>query len=177
MADYPIFDSELEIRKEGSGRVLSGRFNYKETATIRDRGRVRKERFKSRAFKYAIEDDPERRIDILVGHSFDKPLASRQAGTLTIKDSDDAVTFEARLPDDGPSWVNDTVLAVGAGLMVGLSPGFSVPPRDVVPDAEELIPEPGNPDVHIRQVNHAVLREFSIVTSGAYQDASVDLRM
>lgn len=176
MDSFGYWPGELEIRARGGSRILTGRFNYGSTATIRDRGRVRKERFRSRAFKFAIEDDPERRIDILVGHSFDKPIASRQAGTLIIKDSDEAVTFEAKLPADAPTWVADTEKAVAAGLMVGLSPGFAVPPASVVPGAEELIPEPGNPGVQIRQVNQAVLREFSIVTSGAYRDATVDLR-
>ena len=100
MTDYPIFDGNLEIRQSGRGRVLGGRFNYRSMATIRDRGRVRKERFESRAFRFAIEQEPERRIDILVGHDYGKPIASRQAGTLTIEDSADAVTFEAVLPDD-----------------------------------------------------------------------------
>ena len=104
-------------------RILTGRFNYSSTATVRDRGRVRKERFEPRAFRFAIEDET-RQIDILVGHSFDKPLASRKAGTLEIADGDDGVTFEARLPDDPPSWVIDAERAIAAGLMTGLSPGF-----------------------------------------------------
>ena len=32
-----------------------------------------------------------------------------------------------------------------AGLAVGILPLFRVPPRDVVPNAEQDIPEPGNP--------------------------------
>lgn len=60
--------------------------------------------------------------------------------------------------------------------MVGLSPGFRVPPSSVVPGAERLIAEPGNPSVSIREINEAVLREFSVVTSAAYEDAVVDLR-
>ena len=51
-----------------------------------------------------------------------------------------------------------------------------MPPRNVVPDAESLIPEPGNPSVKIRQIRAAVLREFSVVTSGAYLEAGVELR-
>ena len=175
MNDFPVFDGELEIRRSGGGRVLSGRFNYGSMATIRDRGRVRKERFESRAFRYAIEDE-SRQIDILVGHSFDKPLASRKAGTLEIKDGQDGVTFEARLPDDPPSWVVDAERAIAAGLMTGLSPGFTVPPTSAVPDAERLEPEPGNPGVQIRVIREAVLREFSLVTAPAYPDAAVDLR-
>ena len=48
-------------------------------ATLRDRGRVtERKRFESRAFRYAIEQEPERRIDILVGHDFGKPIGEPQ---------------------------------------------------------------------------------------------------
>ena len=176
MPEFPIFEAgELEIRRSGQSRVLRGRFNYGSMATIRDRGRVRKERFEPRAFRFAIEDEA-RQIDVLAGHDFGKPLASRKAGTLEIVDGDEAVTFEARLPDDPPSWVIDAERAIAAGLMTGLSPGFTVPPAAVVPGAERLEPEPGNPGVQIRVISEAVLREFSVVTSAAYTDAAVDLR-
>ena len=96
MAEFPIFEaSKLEIRRSGGMRILSGRFNYGSTATVRDRGRVRKERFEPRAFRFAIEDET-RQLDILVGHDFGKPIASRKAGTLSIADGDDGVTFEAQ---------------------------------------------------------------------------------
>ena len=173
---YPIFEAALELRQSGGTRALHGRFNYSSTATIRDRGHVRKERFEPRAFRYAIDQDQERRIDLLVGHSYDRPLASRQAGTLIIEDSDDAVTFVATLPDDPPSWVVDAERAVAAGLMTGLSPGFSVPPTSAVPDAEALEDEAGNPGVQVRVIREAVLHEFSLVTRPAYQDAAVDIR-
>ena len=176
MAEFPIFEAgELEIRRSGRSRTVRGRFNYGTTAIIRDRGRVRKERFEPRAFRFAIEDET-RQIDILVGHSFDKPLASRKAGTLEIADGDDGVTFEARLPDDPPSWVIDAERAIAAGLMTGLSPGFVIPPASVVPDAERFEPEPGNPGVQTRVIRAAVLREFSVVTAPVYADAAVDLR-
>ena len=176
MSDYPVFEAaELEIRRSGGKRILTGRFNYGSTATIRDRGRVRKERFEPRAFNFAIEDET-RQLDILVGHDYGKPIASRKAGTLEIEDSADAVNFEARLPDDPPSWAVDMEKSVAAGLMVGLSPGFVVPPASVVPDAERFENEPGNPGVQIRVIRAAVLREFSVVTAPAYPDAAVDLR-
>ena len=177
MGEYAAYEGQLEIRRGGGGRSIAGSFAYGVKGTISDRGRVRKERFASRAFGYAIEK-PDRKIDILVGHDFGKPVASRQQGTLSIVDSAEAVTFEATLPDEAmwPSWVKDVVLSIEAGLMVGLSPGFRVPPPSVVPNAERLIPEPGNPGVQIREISDAVLREFSIVTNGVYDEALVELR-
>lgn len=179
MDEYTAFEGELEIRQRGGARILSGVFPYNRRGTTSDRARVRKESFSSRAFAFAIDTEPTRKIDLLVGHDFGKPIASRQSGTLSIIDADDAVRFEATLPataDLTPSWVLDAEKAISNGTMVGLSPGFRVPPPGVVPNAERLIPEPGNPGVMIRQIDQAVLREFSVVTAGIYDDAMVELR-
>lgn len=174
----------LEIRQVNGLRVLYGRMPYGTLTTIADRGRVRKERFSPRAFAFAIENEVDRagaqiKIDLLVGHDWGKPIASRQSGTLAIRHDDNAVEFEATLPatlDDTPSWVVDAEKAIAGGTMTGLSPGFRVPPANVVSNAEILIPEPGNPGVAIRQVNHAMLRELSVVTNAQYADAFVELR-
>ena len=178
MGEYAAFEGSLELRQFGCARSIVGTFNYGTMGTVSDRGRVRKESFASRAFAFAIDDEPTRKIDLLVGHDFGKPVASRQSGTLSIVDADDAVRFEATLPDEAltPSWVLDVEKAIANKTMIGLSSGFRVPPVSAVPNAERLIPEPGNPGVQIRQINDAVLREFSIVTAGIYDDAVVELR-
>ena len=174
-AVWPVED--LEIRQRDGGRTLSGRFPYRSRATVRDRGRVRKESFASRAFAFAVEDEA-REIHLLSGHSFDRPLASKRAGTLTLEDRNDALVFTADLPDEAaqPSWMRDTVMAMRAGLIGGISPGFAVPPASVVPGAERLIPEPGNPGVQIREISQAVLHELSLVTRPAYPETEIDLR-
>ena len=178
MGEYAAFEGDLEIRQFGGARSIVGTFHYNTTGTVSDRGRVRKESFASRAFRFAIDQEPERKIDLLVGHDFGKPIANRQSGSLVISDSAEAVTFTATLPEEAltPSWVLDVEKAIANGTMKGLSPGFRVPPVSAVPNAERLIPEPGNPGVQIRQINDAVLREFSIVTAGIYDDAMVELR-
>ena len=76
-AIFEVLDLELRQR----GRLLSGRFPYRSTATVRDRGRVRKERFDPGAFAFAVEDET-REIHLLAGHSYDRPLASKRAGSL-----------------------------------------------------------------------------------------------
>ena len=171
---WPLLD--LEIRRRGGGREIRGRFPYNRTATLRDRGRVRKERFRSRAFRFAVES--EREINLLAGHSFKTPLASRRAGTLVLADGEDELSFRATLPPDAaqPTWMRDTVLALEAGLIQGISPGFNVPPSNVVPDAESLIPEAGNPGVMIRDIREAVLYELSLVSRPAYEETSVEVR-
>ena len=69
--------------------------------------------------------------------------------------------------------MRDTVMAVRAGLFTGVSPGFRIPPEDVVPGAVEMIPERGNPGVYIKRINAAVLFELSLVSRPAYDDTSV----
>ena len=133
MDDFAVWAGELEIRQLDGARELTGVFPYNSTAIISDRGtgrsgRVRKERFSSRAFAFAINVEPTRKMDLLVGHDFGKPIASRQSGTLQIVDADDAVRFTAQLPPEHltPSWVVDAEKAIANGTMTGLSPGFRV---------------------------------------------------
>ena len=120
-----IWPVDLEYRQ--TGRTLSGRFPYGSTATIASSGRVRKETFRPRAFEYAV-NDPGREVNLLSGHTYGQPVASKRAGSLKLKDGDDALEFTATLPAEAeqPSWIRDLVLSVQAGLMRGLSPGFTV---------------------------------------------------
>ena len=199
-----FFEGDLEIRARGGGRSLRGSFPYNRKATIRDRGRVRKERFRSGAFGWQLrefqkvqadlakaiqegvdeaiaeltEQVERRNVNLLAGHSFNAPLASLRAGTLRLKDTDKELRFEADLPPEArqPTWMRDAVLAVESGLATGVSPGFRVPPASAVANAEELVPEPGNPGVMIREINQAVLYELSIVTRPAYASTSVEAR-
>lgn len=177
MEPHACFDAPLEIRREGGRPVIAGRFLYNALATMADRGRVRKETFKPGAFSFAL-DDPDREISFLSGHSFDRPLASKKRGTLAFEDSPEALSFEATIAPEieDVSHVRDALALLRAGLAVGISPGFRVPPRDVVPNAERLVPEPGNPSVSIREIFAAVLFEISLVTRPAYEDAQAELR-
>ena len=174
---WPLADLEVRRRRGGRGREIRGSFAYGVTATIRDRGRVRKERISPGAFRFAIER-ADREVNLLVGHSFDRPLGSKLDGSLELSDGSRALSFRALLPPEGeqPTYMRDAVLMLNAGLVGGISPGFVVPPADVVPDAERLVPEPGNEDVLIREVSDAVLYELSLVTRPAYPETEVESR-
>ena len=128
-------------------------------------------------FDFAIKDET-REINLLMDHSYGKPLGSKLRGSLTLESSAKAVTFRATLPpvELQPSWMRDAVLSTRSGLVGGISPGFTVPPLSVVPNAEVLIPEIGNPGVMIRSIRAAVLFEFSLVTRPAYKETILDLR-
>ena len=197
---------ELEIRApSGGARMLSGRFPYNRTATVRDRGRRRKERIGPDAFGWQMrefaklqkeigqkiedtidayrlslfEEELERRnVHILAGHDFNKPLGDMKRGTARVTSTNEALEFEVDLPDeaDMPSYMLDAVKEVRTGRAGGISPGFKVPPRNVVPNAETTVPEAGNPGVDIRVINQAVLYEVSVVSRPTYGSTDVDLR-
>ena len=174
-------------------------------ATVSDRGRRRKERIAPDAFGWQLREfqklqteyaavadkaldrarvellrqEMERRnVHVLAGHSYDRPLGDLRSGTATITSTREAVDFEVDLPaeSDMPSYMRDTMAMIRAGLVGGISPGFKVPPRDVVPDAEGLEPEPGNPAVQVRVIKAAVLYELSLVTRPSYTETEIDLR-
>jgi HK97 family phage prohead protease len=176
---------DLEIRQEGDGARLRGRFPYNEAAVLSDGGRTgrpQKERIASRAFAYRVEK-PDEDVHLLVGHSFDAPLASKATGTLRLRDTDAALLFDAEIsPTIAQTTHGRDVLAlIRSGLAVGISPGFRLPPKRAVAHAEEVEEEAEDPDrgMHgavIRTVLDALLYEVSIVTRPAYDKAQVEMR-
>jgi uncharacterized protein len=178
----------LELRRAADGSsTLTGRFPYGAVAVLSDggrNGRPRKESFASRAFAYRVEDETAE-VHLLVGHDFAKPLASRGAGTLRLVDSDQALTFSATiLPTIAEtSHGRDALALLSAGLAVGLSPGFRMPPARAVPpeqaeriEEEPMRPERGEQGALIRTILQALLFELSIVTRPAYDEATVEAR-
>ena len=175
---------ELELRE--GGRLLRGVFPYNSLATVSDRLKTRKETFSPGAFQFSIAEAQAKRarIDLLDGHSFDKPLANSIDDSVVFSEIPTengglSLVFEATLPvrSSQPSYMRDLVLKIQSGLSRGVSPGFRVPPKSVVANAEILEPEPGNPAVNIRRINQAVLYEMSIVTRAAYGDSIIESRM
>lgn len=175
-------DAGLELRAAGDGsRRLRGRFPYGKRAVLSDGGRTgkpRKEVIQPKAFAYRV-DRPEEEIHLLIGHSFDRPLASKQAGTLILSDNDDALTFEAIITQEvqQTTWAQDFFNAYAAGLIRGISPGFRIPPKRAVPDAETVEEEdPAEGIAIIRNIWAALLYELSFVTRPAYDETEVEER-
>lgn len=178
-ADGELILEERAVRSRN--RQLRGRFPYNNLATLSNggrSGRPRKEKFAPRAFAYNV-DRLEIDIRLLVGHSYDRPLASRGTGTLTLTDKDDALYLDAVVLEElqEASWVRDFYAGYSAGLIRGLSPGFAIPPVDVVPNAEIVEEEdPRQGRALIRTIFQALLFELSIVTAAAYSEAEVEAR-
>lgn len=152
----------FEIRTDGGSTRLSGRFPYNAETALGD---GRRERFAARAFRARIEAGQN--VFLLAGHDPEKPLASTDAGSLTLRDDDDALHIEARVAAT-TSWASDALAALAAGLTKGLSPGFKVPAGgDLVTRAAGAV---------LRTINRADLYEISLVTRAAYDAAQIAAR-
>ena len=203
--EFPVFEGGLEIRARGGRSILRGTFPYGKTATVRAAGRVRKERFNSGSMSWQVrefqklqaqfgeaidsaldevrkrqlidelDDALERRnTHLLVGHDFNRAVADMRSGTLRVNHTRAAVELEADLPDpdDMPSWVADAVKATRGGQLRGISPGFNVPAKG----AQRLVPEAGNSGVMIREIDDAVVFEYSLVARPSYARTTLDAR-
>lgn len=152
----------LELRSEGGATRLTASFPYAhETELAPGRNEV----FAARAFADRIERGED--IHLLAGHDFNRPLASRAAGTLQLRDSDEALRIEATI-DGQTSWARDFLAAHASGLIRGLSPGFRVV------QGGERIERRGN--AILRTITAAALFEVSAVTRPAYSAAQIEAR-
>jgi len=155
-------NGSLELRSEGGATRLTARFPYNRETEI---AAGRMEVIAPRAFRDRIERGEE--IHLLAGHDFNRPLASRSAGNMTLTDGDDALVIEAEI-DDGTSWARDFLAAYGSGLIRGVSPGFRVP------RGGERIERRGGGV--LRTIASAELFEISAVTRPAYPEAQIEAR-
>ncbi|MCG7623016.1 HK97 family phage prohead protease [Epibacterium sp. Ofav1-8] len=161
----------IELRNEGGETRLRATFPYGLETVLAERvgmGRERREMIAARAFADRIERGED--VHFLSGHDFNKPLASRSAGTLTLTETDNALTVEATISADmgQVSYVRDFLSAHAAGLVRGLSPGFRVRPGG------EAVEERGN--AILRTIKAADLIEISAVTKPAYPQAQIEAR-
>ena len=75
-----------------------------------------------------------------------------------------------------PTYLADLLKKIDGRIVdIGISPGYRIPPRSVVPNAEVLVQDPGE-SVLTRQINQAVLKELSLVSSPNYAGTEVELR-
>ncbi len=161
----------LELRTVGGETRLRATFPYGQATVLAEamgRGRARHEVIATRAFADRIDSGED--IHFLAGHDFNKPLASRSAGTLSLIETDSALTMEASISADMArvSYVRDFLSAHAAGLVRGLSPGFRVRPGG------ETVEERGN--AILRTIRAADLVEISAVTRPAYPEAQIEAR-
>lgn len=176
---------ELEVRAARKGRrKLRGRFPYKKRAVLSDGGRKggrpQKETFSPKAFAYRVEA-ADKEIHLLVGHDYNRPLASKLTGSLKLVDTAEALTFEAEITPEiaATSYGRDVLAQIDSGLAYGISPGFRLPPPRRVAKPETFTDEGYDPsrgmfNALIRTINSALLYELSIVTRPAYKESTIE---
>jgi HK97 family phage prohead protease len=176
---------DLEVRAARNGRrKLRGRFPYKKRAVLSDGGRKggrpQKEQFAPKAFAYRVEA-ADKEIHLLVGHDFNRPLASKLTGTMKLVDTAEALTFEAEITPEivATSYGRDVLAQIDSGLAYGISPGFRLPPPRRVARPETFEDEGHDPsrgmfNALIRTINSALLYELSIVTRPAYKESTIE---
>lgn len=184
---FPSTTTPLEVRQQDGETRLAGRFPYNSTAILSDggrSGRPRKEQFAPGAFEFSISQ-PDTEIHLLIGHSFDRPLASKRNGTLFFNDTPEALEFEATITPEvqSTSYWADIRALIASGLAIGVSPGFRLPPERAVArelaeriEEEGLDPANGMHRALIRTILQAILVEMSIVTRPAYPEAQIQAR-
>jgi HK97 family phage prohead protease len=153
---------KFEIRSENGATRLTGAFPYNSQTTL---GNGRREQFAPGSFRARIESGEP--IYLLAGHDIEKPLASTAAGSLTLRDSAEALHLDAYVVPT-TSWAQDALAALAAGLTKGISPGFRVP------QGGETVSR--SADGLLRTVTKADLFEFSLVTRPAYDAAQMSAR-
>lgn len=159
----------LEIRTSADGAtVLRGRFPYAVPTILSDGREKRREVFEARAFGASVSDGGD--VHLLVHHDMNKPLASRGAGSLSLMDTDTALTFEATIAPEMRSvgYVQDFLGTLAAGLVGGISPGFRVP------QGGDKVKRSGSGIMRV--VCSADLIEISAVTKPAYPAAQIEAR-
>jgi HK97 family phage prohead protease len=152
----------LELRAETDGGArITGRFPYGAEAELAP---GRREVFAPGSL------EPRADAVLLAHHDFARPLASVQAGTLTLRSEAEALILDARIAPEvaRTSHGADALALIRAGLAVGLSPGFRVAPGG------ETVERRG--DALLRTVRRAALGEMSIVTRPAFAEAGVEAR-
>ncbi|MBN9007332.1 MAG: HK97 family phage prohead protease [Rhizobiales bacterium] len=184
MDEFAIGIGELELRAASKGRRrLRGRFPYKKRAVLSDGGRKggrpQKEEFAPKAFAFRV-NAPDKEIHLLVGHDFNRPLASKLTNSLRLTDTAEALTFEADISPEiaETSYGQDVLAQIDSGLAYGISPGFRLPPPRRVAKPEIYTDEGHDPargmfNARIRTIFQALLYELSIVTRPAYKETDI----
>ena len=166
VVDRPAYsDSLVQARAElrRGGRGISGSFYYGRNRVTSASGKRRKRRVEPGAFGFSL-DDHSREISLLLGRDYDRPLASRLAGTLRLEDTREALRFDVdTLPDT--SYVRNYRAIVESGSAVyGVDALFQIPPPDVVPNAVKIVPDTETPEVEVEVIHEAVLTALAVVT-------------
>jgi len=204
--EYPILDGALEVRARDGRRVLSGRFPYGKTATVRSAGRTRKERFASGSMYWQVREFEKLQGELakVVASALDKAAKAKRAEAL-----EDALEKRNTFLLTGHDY-NRTLADMRTGTLAvthtreaveleatlppeGEGPSWvedavravrggqlrGISPGFAVPagkGGERLVREDGPGDALVREILDCVVFEYSLVARPAYAETTVDAR-
>ena len=155
LVDVPAYRGSLVVLNRGGG----GRFYYDRPIVRRDRGDRRKETYKSRAFTRGFAEG--RAVQLYLQNVQKGAVASTRTGSLVLEDTAEYLAFTvAEFPNVAAAAVF-VALAESESLEFGVRPLIQVPPYA---DAYTDVPEPGNPDVMIREYSDVILNGLLIIS-------------
>lgn len=163
---------DLELRQAGDGQpaTLHGYavvFDSWSETLMDGRGRRFRERIAPTAFDRTLGSGTD--IRALWNHNSDYPLGRTGNGSLRIFKDGVGLRFELAIPKT--TWGADAAEAIRAGIVSGMSFGFSVPG-----DGGDTWAKPGADGIAERTLLDADLFEFSPVTFPAYPATRVGVR-
>ena len=155
LVDVPAYRSSLVVLNRGGG----GRFYYDRPIVRRDRGDRRKETYKSRAFTRGFAEG--RAVQLYLQNVQKGAVASTRTGSLVLEDTAGYLAFTVAEFPNVAAAADFVALAESESLEFGVRPLIQVPDY---PDAYTDVPEPGNPDVLIREYSDVILNGLLIIS-------------
>ena len=157
-AEFP----EAQIRQVDDRDEITGEIPYNQIGVI-SMARGERHIIRPGAFNNLAGGE----IILLAGASYDRPLASTVAGSLTLTDSPTALRFTARgLPDTG--YAADFLRQMDKGLVRGLSVGWA--------DGGDVVTLPDGMFAGATEVNDVSLCEIRGLTRSTFEDSSLAYR-
>ena len=155
LVDIPAYRSSLVVLNRGGG----GRFYYDRPIVRKDRGDVRKETYKSRAFTRGFAEG--RAVQLYLQNTGKGAVASTRTGSLVLEDTATYLAFTVAEFPNTQAATDFVALAESESLEFGVRPLIQVPNY---PDAYTDVPEVGNESVLIREYSDVILNGLLIIS-------------
>ena len=167
-AAYPA--STVEARQVENLRILAT-LPYGADEVVSNRTRRRKTRVRPFTFRHGLAD-AERDVILNVGAgSSARPLATKRLGTLTLRESRQALTATATgLPD--VTYAADALTLLRAGLLI---PTWRYFTSGLPGEPTRIDPEPGNPGVDVEVVSAAILTSIHLLPRSTIPGATASV--
>ena len=204
--EYGVWDGQLEVRaRDDGGRTISASFPYGKTATVRSKGRARKERFASGSLSWQTREFEKLQVEMnqVLNQGIEDAVSQMRydalLDNLERRNTHLLVGHDFNKPigsmRGGNLRVKHTPDAVEIEADIGAAgeePTWvedaiksvrrggttGVSPGFEVPatkGSERFVPEPNGPSM-IREIQDAVAFEYSLVSRPSYVHSAIDVR-